>query len=286
MKKLMILWWTLIGVGLKGQPAGDSLYLSAADSAVNAEEDEFQHLVDGLFHEDQFAGIDTLFWDNAMINAGHFDSGNWKDTAIIVLVDSAAGRFFCPPFVNYLTCNFGWRRHLWHYGVDIKVNKGDTIRAAFDGVVRVTKYDRRGYGKVVVIRHRYGLETIYGHLSETLVLPTQQVKAGEAIGLGGNTGRSTGSHLHFEIRYYGEPVDPNDLIDFRTFTLKNDTLVLTRANFEYLVELRKMKWMTVRKGDTLGHIALRYHTTVRKLCQLNHIRPTTIIRPGQKLRYQ
>lgn len=85
-----------------------------------------------------------------------------------------------------------------HNGLDIKVYIGDTIRAAFSGKVRMVKYERRGYGKYVVIRHENGLETVYGHLSKQIVDENQYVEAGEPIGLGGNTGRSTGSHLHFE----------------------------------------------------------------------------------------
>ncbi|HOK51921.1 MAG TPA: LysM domain-containing protein, partial [Bacteroidales bacterium] len=89
-----------------------------------------------------------------------------------------------------------------------------------------------------------------------------------------------------EIRYRGEPFDLNYFIDFNEWKLKADTLVLTRANFEYLIELRKAKYCTIRKGDTLYKIARRYHTTVRQLCKLNHISSKTILRPGRKLRYQ
>jgi hypothetical protein len=153
-------------------------------------------------------------------------------------------------------------------------------------IVRITQYDRRGYGHVAVVRHASGLETIYGHLSKKLVAQNQPVKAGDAIGLGGNTGRSTGSHLHFEVRYRGEPFDPNYIVDFGACALRQDTLVLTKENFEYLVELRKAKWHTVRSGNTLGHIALRYHTTIHKLCELNHITRKTTLRIGRKIRYQ
>jgi murein DD-endopeptidase MepM/ murein hydrolase activator NlpD len=155
-----------------------------------------------------------------------------------------------------------------------------------DGVVRLTKYDKRGFGRVVVIRHAQGLETIYGHLSKAFVTANQPVKAGEPIGMGGNSGRSTGPHLHFEIRYLGEPLNPHDFMDFDHFQLKYDTLVLTRASFEYLVELRKAKYYTIKSGDTLSGIAVRYHTTVSKLCALNGISSKTILRVGRKIRYQ
>jgi len=249
------------------------------------QEDAFQNSIDTFTRINTF-DVDTFGWDNIMINAGRFDSKNWNDTTRIVLIDSARKEFFVMPMKNYISCNFGYRRFLFHYGMDIKLNKGDSVRAAFDGVIRVTKYDKNGFGKAIVIRHKKGLETIYGHLSKILVEPNQKVKAGDVIGLGGNTGRSTGTHLHFEMRYYGEPFDPNVIIDFNNCKLVHDTLVLTKANFEYLIDLRKAKYHTIRSGDTLGGIALRYGSTVTKLCQLNRIKRTTVLRLGWKLRYQ
>jgi len=261
----------------------DSTIFSSNDTIyIDQQEGEFQDYLDTLMLE-----VDTFYWDNKMINSGRFDFNNMKDTIVIPLVDTCKHcMHYCHPFKNYVSCGFGPRRYIFHYGVDIKLYKGDPVCAMFDGIVRVTKYDRRGYGKVVVIRHPSGLETIYGHLSKVLVSPNQAVKSGEIIGLGGNSGRSTGSHLHFEIRYRGEPFDPNCFIDFENYRLKTDTLILTKANFEYLVELRKAKYHTIRKGETLSHIAYKYHTSVSKLCKLNRISKRTLLRPGQKIRYQ
>lgn len=260
----------------------DEQAVEDSNQLVEEQENEFQ-----LYLDTVFMGVDTFYWDRKMINSGRFDSKSMTDTIRIPLNDSSLnGLRYCHPFKNYVTSNFGPRRYIFHYGVDIKLYKGDPVCAAFDGVVRITKYDRRGFGNVVVIRHPFGLETIYGHLSKILVSPMQKVKAGDIIGLGGNSGRSTGSHLHFEIRYRGEPFDPNCFIDFNEYRLKSDTLVLTRANFEYLIELRKAKYCTIRKGDTLYKIARRYNTTVNQLCKLNNISRKTILRPGRKLRYQ
>jgi hypothetical protein len=250
-------------------------------SASEQLESDFQDYIDTIYN-----GIDTFAWDNKMINSGHFESKDMKDTVKLVLVDSLKNLNYYHPFKNYITSGFGPRRWMYHFGIDIKLNKGDSVVAAFDGVVRVTKYDRRGFGNVVVIRHPSGLESIYGHLSKVLVLTNQKVKSGELIGLGGNSGRSTGSHLHFETRYLGEPFDPNCFIDFDKFCLKSDTLNISRQNFEYLIDIRMAKYCKVRKGDTLYKIARRYHTTIGTLCRLNKITTKTLLRIGRPIRYQ
>jgi murein DD-endopeptidase MepM/ murein hydrolase activator NlpD len=252
---------------------------------ASRQEDLFQQDVDDLFDTDLF-GADSFSWDSTRINGERFDSEHWTDTARIVLVDTVKNMRYVHPFCSCITSNFGPRRWGWHYGVDIKLRKGDSVAVAFDGVVRVIQYDRRGYGHVVVVRHPGGIETIYGHLSKKLTVPKQRVRAGEIIGLGGNTGRSTGSHLHFEVRYRGEPFDPNHMVDFNACALWGDTLILTSSNFEYLVELRKAKWHTVHSGNTLGYIARKYGTSVKKLCQLNNISRKTTLRLGRKIRYQ
>ena len=254
-------------------------------SVVDVQEESFQDYIDTLYQNDTL-NINSVFgWDNKMINSGRFDSKNMTDTLRFPIADPSTHNYFYPPFKNYVTCGFGYRRYLFHYGTDIKLQKGDSVRAAFDGLVRVTKFDRRGFGNVVVIRHEKGLETIYGHLSKVLVEPNQTIKAGELIGLGGNSGHSTGAHLHFETRYMGEPFDPSCFYDFNNHVLKQDTLVISRANFEYLIELRKAKYCNIRKGDTLGKIAKRYHSSVSSICRLNHITTKSLLRVGKKIRY-
>lgn len=246
------------------------------------QEDDFQKGLNSLFENERFE-INTTTWNNFKINAGHFDSENWPDTARVRLADPALDRQYVHPFKNCITSNFGQRDGFWHFGVDIRLSRGDTVRAALDGKVRVLQYDRHGFGKVIVIRHCSGLETIYGHLSRELIAVNQAVKAGQIIGLGGNTGRSTGAHLHFETRFFGEPFDPNHIIDFEKYGLTNDTLVLTRADFTYLSDLRKAQWHVVCKGETLGRIARSYHTSVQKLCELNRISGRTIMSVGRRL---
>lgn len=203
-------------------------------------------------------------------------------------------RGFTMPTTNQrITSNFGYRRRFrrMHKGVDIKVYIGDTIRSAFDGKVRIVDYERRGYGKYVVIRHDNGLETIYGHLSKHLVIENQNVKSGEPIGLGGNTGRSTGSHLHFETRLLGQEINPVLMFDFPNQDVTGESYVYyspraKKKSFVRSVESdEEALYHKVRSGDTLSKIARRHGTTISQLCKLNKITTRTILRPGQLLRY-
>ncbi len=135
-------------------------------------------------------------------------------------------RGFCMPTPSRrVTSKFGrrWRRQ--HEGIDVKVYTGDTIYAAFDGKARVVKYNRGGWGYYILLRHPNGLETLYGHLSKQLVKEDEIVKAGQPIGLGGNTGRSFGSHLHFEIRLLGKAINPELMFDFANQDVKGDFYV-------------------------------------------------------------
>ena len=144
---------------------------------------------------------------------------------------------FHVPVPGRLSSPYGWRARFgrMHKGVDLTLNVGDTVRAAFSGKVRLTKYNAGGYGYYVVVRHDNGMETVYGHLSRFLVKPNQRVKAGEAIALGGNTGRSTGPHLHFETRYMGIPINPEAIIDFANKTTHKEYYVFEKASAERAV---------------------------------------------------
>ena len=222
--------------------------------------------------------------------------------------------FHMPTDSRVLTSNFGARWGRQHKGLDIKVYIGDTIRAAFSGKIRIVKYEPRGYGKYVVIRHHNGLETIYGHMSKHLVVENQEVKAGEPIGLGGNTGRSTGSHLHFETRLCGVALNPALMFDFRNQDVVGDFYTFRRSKYasesaqatrlrgvgsstgdsdqddelEIATTARKtsnVHFHKVKKGDTLQAIARKHRTTVAKLCELNHIGKSIRLRPGQILKY-
>ena len=193
---------------------------------------------------------------------------------------------FRLPAPGYVTSGFGWRRNRMHKGTDIKVQVGDSIRSAWDGQVRIVGWDPRGYGYFVVVRHDNGLETVYGHLSRPLVDEYESVKAGYVLGLGGNTGRSTGSHLHLEIRYLGEAIDPAKFIDFTTGQLRNkeEYVIGIKAMKQARAEAAAMKWHKVKQGDTLSGIAKKYGTSVKALCRLNNIKETKILQIGMKLR--
>lgn len=226
-------------------------------------------------------------------------------------------KHFCMPTTSrVITSNFGRRWGRMHKGIDVKVYIGDTIRSAFSGKVRIVNYEARGYGNYVVIRHNNGLETIYGHMSKNLVKENQYVKAGEPIGLGGNTGRSTGSHLHFETRLCGLALNPALLFDFVNQDVTGDTYTFRKSGSDNVnrpslasrsdesnydednndTEASSSKKKTsrnnesvnyhkVKKGETLEAIARKRHTTVAKLCKLNRINKRMRIRPGQILRY-
>lgn len=223
---------------------------------------------------------------------------------------------FCMPTTSkVITSNFGRRWGRMHKGLDIKVYIGDTIRAAFSGKVRIVKYEANGYGNYVVIRHYNGLETIYGHMSKHLVEEDQVVKAGEPIGLGGNTGRSTGSHLHFETRLCGVALNPALMFDFRNQDITGDTYMFRRYTHNKDSELANrqtgkpdskytaentnkrnrtsrnsdvnndVRYHKVKRGETLSSIARKRNTSIEKLCKLNRITKSMRIRPGQILRY-
>lgn len=194
---------------------------------------------------------------------------------------------FCMPTENTkITDIFGYRprRRRMHYGLDIKVERGDTIRAAFDGKVRYVSYQRRGYGHYVVIRHPNGLETLYAHLTKKLVAENEVVKAGDPIGTGGNTGRSTGTHLHFETRLIGKALNPALFFDFPNQDVTGDTYLYKKPVKKVYDPSDPDTYYKVRSGDSLSRIAARKGTTVKNLCKLNGITTKTTLRPGQILR--
>ena len=248
---------------------------------------------------------ETIFTENWTTKIQPYDVelNSLPISMVIDLVDSLKSYHY--PFKGRVTSKYGPRRSRIHQGTDIDLETGDPVYATFDGRVRVTTYVRGGYGNLVIIRHDNGLETYYGHLSEISVEPNEWVTAGQVIGKGGNTGRSTGSHLHFEMRYKGHTFDPERLIDFSTGTLRRETFLLKRTYFSpysrftqdfeeevqsdeedkrIAAEAAAIKYHIVKRGDTLSRIAVNNQTTVTKLCQLNGITRNSVLRIGQRIR--
>tara|TARA_R110002072_G_scaffold301400_1_gene481024 strand:- start:23013 stop:23969 length:957 start_codon:yes stop_codon:yes gene_type:complete len=253
---------------------------------------------DGVMNEElhsEVIGDSTLnyfqSWDNDLCYTSQLknDVNKLKDTIWLCLEDSTSSKFVMP-FDGRITSRFGWRRGRNHNGTDIDLVTGDTVRAAWSGKIRYAKYNTSGFGNLVVIRHHNGLETFYAHLDKHLVVPNQTVEAGDPIGLGGNTGHSSGSHLHFEVRFYDIPMNAERIIDFKTKKIKDENLLVHRGVFRAgssssaVTYSGNKKYHKVRSGDTLGGIASRNKTSVSRICQLNGIRPTTILQIGRNIR--
>ena len=266
-----------------------------------------QAFLDNLFKDEEEPELDIYNegWNSRSVNA--YAGMAVPDTKVIDVSE------FAMPCPGYVTSPYGYRRRFRreHKGIDLKLQTGDTVYAAFDDRVRLTNFERRGYGYYVIVRHTNGLETVYGHLSRFLVEPDQDVKAGEPIALGGNTGRSFGSHLHFETRFMGIPINPAAIFDFANQTVHTDTYTFDKntykrarnfdpaANEQYASKYRasrpasqsatassgsRSKNYTVRRGDTLSRIASRNGVTVRQLCKLNGLTTKSKLQPGKKLR--
>lgn len=242
-------------------------------------------------------------WDTTNIHAYRdIELDSLPEATAIRLVDSLESYHY--PYIGRITSRYGPRRGRAHQGLDIGLKTGDPIYATFDGKVRVSKA-AGDYGNLVIIRHNNGLETYYAHLSQRDVEVGDWVVAGQQIGLGGSTGRSTGPHLHYEVRYKGQSFDPERLIDFSNGNLRRDELFLKRRHFSIYSKYEQdfgdeeevakqeeaerkaaaaVQYHTVRSGDTLGAIARKYGTSVSRICQLSGIKSTSILRIGQKLR--
>ncbi|MBL4707560.1 MAG: peptidoglycan DD-metalloendopeptidase family protein [Flavobacteriales bacterium] len=200
----------------------------------------------------------------------------------LILQDTVNFCNFYNPYKGLITSNFGWRDGRAHNGIDIDLQVWDPVVAAFDGMVRIAR-NHNGYGRVVIIRHYNGLETLYAHLHRFKVKSGDIVEAGQVIGLGGSSGRSTGSHLHFEVRYRGKPLNPKSLINFNKNVLISDSIRLIRTKWSYVVVPTGIDYHTVIRGESLFKIARKYGTTILKLCTMNGIKRNRPLRVGQKI---
>lgn len=260
---------------------------------------ETQQFLDNLFKDEEAPELDiyTEGWNSKLVNAY---AG--KDVPQSQVIDVSE---FHMPVPGFMTSPYGYRSRFRreHKGVDLTLHIGDTVRAAFDGRVRLTNFERKGYGYYVIVRHPNGLETVYGHLSRFLVKPDQYVKAGDPIALGGNTGRSTGPHLHFETRFMGYAINPSAIFDFANQTTHTDTYTFSKStytkprNFAPSKNLAKAEkenpykkghgsktTYTVKRGDTLSSIARSYGMSATTLRKINSLASSDKIKAGQVLK--
>lgn len=258
------------------------------------EKNTFIDLIDEVEPEPD---IYTEGWNSKSVNP--FKESDVPNTKVI----DVTGYFM--PVPGRVNSNYGYRAKFgrMHKGIDLHIKSNDTIYAAFDGKVRLTAYEAKGYGNYIILRHPNGLETVYGHLNKPLVKPDQVVRAGQPIGLGGSTGRSTGPHLHFETRFMGYAINPSAIFDFANQTTHTDTYTFDKRtytqarNFAPASTLAKAEKenpyraannekgvYTVRKGDTLSSIAKSYGLSATTLRKLNGMSNADVIKVGQVLK--
>lgn len=349
MKRILLVLTTLVSLSLNAQQRDSSLF-PGSPKIAEADSAKMPDISYGNFCKGIGVAVDTIDIGDARFKIILKDDGTWyylrdlnllSDNSIfknnwvvnvtnpytgtslsslpyrntIILQDSVS-RYTAPYCSKRVTSRFGWRWRRRHQGIDIPLHVGDSIVAAFDGRVRASM-TCGGYGKLIIIRHSNGLETYYGHLSERLVEVGQWVHSGDLIGLGGNTGRSTGPHLHFETRYLGFAFDPEWIADFITGKLRRNVFVLKRSYLdvssryvptsleeEYEINLadeaetervkkekerieaeeNAQRWHIVKSGESISKIAIKYHTTVSQIKKLNPKLNPDRISIGQQIR--
>ncbi len=261
-------------------------------------------------------------WVTDRVAAYKDDVKTLPDEMELTLIDDFDD--FHPPYVGKVYSRYGYRGRRAHGGTDIPLDRGDPIYSTFAGKVRYARYNSGGYGNLVIIRHFNGLETYYGHLSAMNVAVDDYVVAGQVIGYGGNTGRSTGPHLHYEMRYRGMTFDPERLIDFQEGFLRYQTFAIEKSYFNVNSRANEMledyddelelfaqsgeeltsedilhniekaeaerakaaepQYYTIKRGDNLGSIARKHGISINELCSLNGIKSTSTIYAGKRLR--
>ena len=265
----------------------------------------------------------NLFLSSSLNKLQNWNTRFTRSESNITMVKSISDSFeieldkFTMPFDGYMTSHFGNRWGEWHPGVDIGLRVGDSVRVAWDGVIRYAMMNRGGYGNLIIVRHRNGLETYYAHLSRIKVVSGQRVSAGQVIGLGGNTGYSFGPHLHFEIRFYDVCIDPEFLVDFREKKVINSKILISSGfingqspkiptgisndefesvefvagsslplagKLESKTPYNIRKYYIVKKGDCLNKIVDNNNITIQELCKLNNIDELKWLMVGQRLR--
>ena len=229
-------------------------------------------------------------WDNSEPYTMNNDLSTLKDSIWLCVTDEKHPEF-CFPSKGKTNSRFGPRGKRYHRGIDLGFNNGDSIFCAFDGIVRYARYNYGGYGNLVIIRHYNGLETFYAHLKKINVSVNQELCASAYIGKGGSTGNVSGPHLHFEVRFYGNAIDPELIFDFKTKHLHSENLFIHKNSFSYAKKYGRIysstpSFHTIEKGDTLYDLALKYGLSINKICKLNEIKSSKILKIGEKIRIQ
>jgi len=226
------------------------------------------------------------YFDTLYIRRGKREVELLHDSSVIY-IDSV----YVWPYKGNVISDYGIRGGRMHTGVDIRLNHGDTVYAIFDGVVRISR-SYSGYGKTVLIRHNKGIESLYSHLSKLLVSPNDSIKAGTPIGLGGRTGRASCTHLHFEFRLLGEPINPNAILDFENYNIKNNVLIVNDSLFKNHLPAKTFNqnvkintnYHYVKQGETLYSISRKYNTSVKVLRDINNLKENSILNIGQMIK--
>jgi len=227
--------------------------------------------------EDDTTGITSYKWCTTRCFTQQCIPDSIHDTTLTL---TSLDKSFVLPRYGRLFRGFTYA----HKGLDIGLKRGDTVLAAFDGVVRYAKYNHGGFGNLVIIRHFNGLETYYAHLSKIKVKEYQVIKAGELVGLGGSTGRSRAPHLHFEVRYKDTPLDPQKIIDYECKSLISNVFSITKMAFYPSDYDGTAVFYKIRKGDSIGRIARKYKTSIKAICSMNKIKTTSRLRVGTPIR--
>ncbi len=274
----------LIDSLLELDSVSDAIIQGLSDCAENKriQEDIFISL--SGFYDSSIYPSNSMYdkWDTYQLFSQGSSELKPGESRTLVLEDTANECRFYNPFRGLITSNFGWRDGRSHNGIDIDLQVWDPVIAAFDGMVRVAR-NHNGYGRVVIIRHYNGLETLYAHLHRFKVKTGDILEAGQVIGLGGSSGRSTGSHLHFEVRYKGSPLNPRSIIDFNNNNLKSSNIKLIKTKYSYAAVPEGLHFHTVKSGESLYKIANVYGTSIDKLCNINGIKRNRPLQIGQKL---
>lgn len=296
----------------KGEPLKDTVRLKTNIKSITISKNQLYNIVDSLLDLSNIeeTQIELISYYNSLLegNVGNmavvrlgekpatnfyddFDEStvfqitpeeDFPETQTLVIKNDSLGNYIAPK-IGLVTSNFGWRHGRMHKGIDINLNKGDSVTSAFDGMVRFAQ-NKGGFGNVVIVRHYNGLETVYAHLSKIKVKPNQIIKAGDLLGLGGSTGRSSGPHLHFEVRFKGQAINPAAIISFSDNQLYNDSIVIKKSKYGICAFPSNATMHTVERGDSWYEIAKRYGLSLKELCVLNGTEKRFYLKIGEKLR--